>query len=351
MGLALATSEPDPALLPDLGLALSRLRTTPPGIYLDDSVLPDLEEVLRERWPYEVEQLTVVDGAMDAMDLMATSLLNFGDRVVVEDPTFAHLIDLLEVMGVDVVGVPMDDEGPLPDGLRAALAGRPAAVFLQPRAHNPAGISWTSRRAAELAAVLAEYPGPVVIEDDAGSDVAMAAPISLGSWLPERTVHIHSFSKSYGPELRLAAMGGPAALIGPVVERRLLGQGWSSRLLQHLLLIMLTDETSVAQVGRARLEYHRRRTAVGEALAAEGIHLGPGDGINLWLPVHDEQAALISLARHGIGAIAGSGFMIDNRPGRPHHVRLAVGLATDGHAELARQLAAAARAGRRHKPR
>ncbi|MER6944628.1 aminotransferase class I/II-fold pyridoxal phosphate-dependent enzyme [Nonomuraea sp. NPDC000554] len=351
LGLDLATSEPDPALLPDLVPALSRLHATPPGAYLDDSVLPALEGLLRERWPYPVDQLTVVDGAMDAMDLLATSLLRIGDRVVVEDPAFPHLIDLLEVLGTQVIGVPLDGEGPQPDRLRAALETRPAAVFLQPRAHNPAGISWTPQRAAELASVFTDFPGSVVVEDDAGGDVAAAAPVSLGTWLPDRTVHVHSFSKAYGPELRLAAMSGPAALIGPVVERRLLGQGWTSRLLQHLLLNLLTDENSVAQVRHARQEYRRRRDAVIEALAVEGIPLGPGDGINLWLPVHDEQAALISLASHGIGAIAGTGFMIEDSPGRSPHIRVTVGLAAEGHAELAHHLAVAARAGRRSRPR
>lgn len=351
LGLDLATSEPDPALLPDLVPALSRLHATPPGAYLDDSVLPALEALLRERWPYPVDQLTVVDGAMDAMDLLATSLLRIGDRVVVEDPAFPHLIDLLDVLGTQVIGVPLDDEGPQPDRLRAALESRPASVFLQPRAHNPAGISWTPRRAAELASVFADSPGSVVIEDDAGGDVAAAAPVSLGTWLPDRTVHIHSFSKAYGPELRLAAMGGPAALIGPVVERRLLGQGWTSRLLQHLLLNLLTDENSVAQIRHARQEYRSRRDAVIEALAVEGIPIGPGDGINLWLPVHDEQAALISLASQGIGAIAGTGFMIEDSPGRGPHIRVTVGLAAEGHAELAHHLAVAARAGRRSRPR
>ena len=60
--------------------------------------------------------------------------------------------------------------------------------------------------------------------------------VSLGRWLPERTVHIRSYSKSHGPDLRLAAVGGAGDLVTAVANRRLLGPGWSSRILQALLL-------------------------------------------------------------------------------------------------------------------
>ncbi len=56
--------------------------------------------------------------------------------------------------------------------------------------------------------------------------------LSLGSLRPDQTVHIRSFSKSHGPDLRLAALSGPASIVDPLLERRLLGQGWTSRLLQ-----------------------------------------------------------------------------------------------------------------------
>ena len=89
-------------------------------------MLPELRGLLRADWPYDAEELTVVDGAMDALDLVSRSLLRFGDRVVVEHPCFPPLLDLLESIGAEVVGVPIDDEGLLPDALAAALAASPA---------------------------------------------------------------------------------------------------------------------------------------------------------------------------------------------------------------------------------
>jgi DNA-binding transcriptional MocR family regulator len=336
--LDLSTGVPDPRLLPSLP-ALAGLSPAPTS-YLDEPVLPGLAALLRDRWPYPPDRLAVFDGAMDALDQIATALLRLGDRAVVENPCFPPLLDLLEAIGVRAVGVGTDAEGMLPDRLAAALADRPAVVFLQPRALNPTGASWSGSRAAALAAVLAQAPGVYAVEDDSAGDVASSPLHSVGTHLPLRTVHVHSFSKSHGPDLRLAAVGGPAAVLDPILERRLLGQGWTSRLLQHLLLVLLTDPASVAAVRHARDEYARRRRLVIGGLHAAGLDLPPGDGLNLWLPVADEQAALITLASEGIAAAAGAAFAAG--AGRPH-LRITTGLITDDHEAVAARLAAAAR--------
>ncbi|MET0417499.1 MAG: GntR family transcriptional regulator [Actinoplanes sp.] len=335
--LDLSTGVPDPALLPPLP-ALAGLSPAPSS-YLDEPVLPGLAALLHDRWPYPPDRLTVFDGAMDAVDQIASALLRLGDRAVVENPCFPPLLDLLETLGVRALGVDTDAEGMLPAALASALEQRPAAVFLQPRALNPTGASWSAARAAALAAVLSGHPQVYVVEDDSAGDVASSPVHSIGAHLPLRTLHVHSFSKSHGPDLRLAAVGGPAAVLDPVLERRLLGQGWTSRLLQHLLLTLLTDDASVAAVRRARDEYARRRHLVVQGLHAAGVSLPPGDGLNIWLPVADEQAALISLASAGIAAAAGTAFT--TTPGSPH-LRVTVGLVATDHQAVADHLAQAA---------
>ena len=336
--LDLSTGVPDPRLLPRLP-ALAGLSPAPTS-YLDEPVLPALAALLRDRWPYPPDRLAVFDGAMDAIDHVASALLRLGDRAVVENPGFPPLLDLLEALGVRVIGAGTDALGMLPGELASALAARPAVVFLQPRAHNPTGASWSASRAASLAAVLAQTPQVYAVEDDSAGDVASAPLHSLGTHLPRQTVHVRSFAKSHGPDLRLAAVAGPAAVLDPILERRLLGQGWTSRLLQHLLLTLLTDEASIAAVRRARDEYAHRRRRVVAALNAAGLDLPPGDGINLWLPVADEQAALLALAGDGIAAAAGTAFTVG--AGTPH-LRVTVGLITDDHEAVAARLAGAAR--------
>jgi DNA-binding transcriptional MocR family regulator len=182
-----------------------------------------------------------------------------------------------------------------------------------------------------------------VVEDDSAGAVAAAAPISLGQWIPEQVIHIRSFSKSHGPDLRLAAMSGPSNLLREVIHRRQLGQGWSSRVLQRVLLSLLTDPAAVADVDRARDEYTRRRLSLVAALTARGVQVASGDGLNLWVPVHDESAAIVRLASQGVGVTPGTPF--DVRPGGGGHVRVTVGLVAEGYEELAEILAAAANTG------
>ncbi len=334
----LSTGVPDPDLLPALSRAIGTLTDLSAlSSYLDDPVLPDLAAALRADWPFDPDEITVVDGAMDGVELATRVLVGFGERVAVEQPAFPPLLDLLEWRGAEVVPVPVDASGMTVDGLRAA--GSVGAVYLQPRAQNPAGVSMTLTRAADLAAVL--RPGTaVVIEDDSAGAVASAAPISLGTWLPERTVHIRSFAKSHGPDLRLAALSAPADLARRITGLRQLGQGWSSRLLQRLLLALLTDPETVREVAHARRTYAQRRAALVDGLAAHGVEVGGSDGLNIWVPVADETAAVVRLASQGIGVAPGSPFTV--RPGRPH-IRVTAGLLAAGHVEVAAALASAAR--------
>lgn len=346
--LDLSSGVPDPDLLPDLSAALagagsSAGRTS----YLDEPTLPGLVEVLRADWPYPAEAITVVDGAMDALQQIVSLHLRLGDVVLVEHPCFPPLLDLLESVGARVVGLRMDAYGVLPEDLEAKLPSA-RAVVLQPRAQNPTGVSTSPDRAERLAAVLAGGQA-LLVEDDSAGATSMAQPLSLGRWLPDRTLHVRSFSKSHGPDLRLAAVSGPVDLVGSLNDHRFLGQGWSSRLLQAVLLHLLTHDEPVRQVEAARQEYAARRERVVSGMAAAGLEVSAPDGINLWLPVRDEVGALLRLASEGIGAAAGGPFMVlpDDRP----HLRVTVGLVADDHERVAGALAAAAEVGAWSGPR
>lgn len=340
--LDLSTGTPDGELLPDLGETLRglSLRSTPTS-YLDDPVIAPLRRRLATDWPYAADDLLVVDGAQDGLDLVIRTLLRPGDLAVVDTPAFPPLLDLLENWGVEVVGVELDETGPVLSQVETALARRPAAVFLQPRSHNPTGVSMSPTRAQRLARLIAASDA-CVVEDDSAGPIAAAAPISLGQWVPEQVLHLRSFSKSFGPDLRIAAMSGPPQLLSPLRHARALGQGWTSRLLQHLLVALLESPSAQKQVDQARAEYARRRELVVTRLAARGVEVGGTDGINIWVPVRDESAAVLRLASHGIAVTPGSPFSVDRRALADAHVRVTTGLVRRDHEQVADLIADAA---------
>ena len=343
LAVDLSTGTPDPALLPDLGGAL--LQATDDHqvtSYLDRPVLPALEVELRRRWPFDPGRITLLDGAQDALDRLIDATVNFGDRVIVETPTFPPVLDMLELAGAEVIGVPVDPEGPVVGAVEAALDRGPTVAIVQPRAHNPSGVAFSETRAAQLAARFAEHD-VLVIEDDHSGMVAGAPLHSLGVHRPDRTVHVHSFSKSHGPDLRLAAVGGPSEIIDAVVRRRQLGPSWTSRLLQRVLLGLLTDPAAEAAVRDAEQTYLVRRRTLVDALDRAGVTVDTnGSGLNLWIPVDDERDAVVALAASGIGAAPGGPFQVGDGGG--DHIRLTISRVTDPDG-LAEAVARAARRG------
>lgn len=339
--LDLSAGTPDPALLPNLQRAVRNVgRQVPVSSYFDRAVLPELEEVLLADWPFPAGALTIVDGTLDAIDRILSVTLRFGDRVIVENPTFPPILDLLECYGTEVIGLPVDEEGLCVPPLTEALAsGTVAAIILQARAHNPNGHAMSTARAHQIAEVLPS--STLVIEDDHAAALSAAPPVSVGEHRPDQTVHIRGYSKSHGPDLRLAAMGGAPDVVDQVVRRRLLGPAWTSRLLQSILLFLLTDPASQTKVACAAHAYATRRELLAEALAERGVCVSGTDGINMWLQVHDEQAALIRLAVDQITAAPGSPFL--STPLLTQHIRITCATIADGYGQLADRIAPATR--------
>jgi DNA-binding transcriptional MocR family regulator len=343
--LDLSRGTPDPELLPALGPALSRVSArADTESYQQLPDIPELHDLMRDTWPSPVESITVTNGALDAIDRVLSTIARFGDRVVMENPTFPPFMDLLEQYGLEPVPVALDEEGMIPSEFARALTAAPTMVLLQPRAHNPTGVSMSAGRANELATLLhrsRNAENAVVLEDDHSGLISSSPDVSLASWLPERVLHVRSFSKSHGPDLRIGALGGPRALVDRVVARRLLGPGWTSRMMQAILYELLTDPSSVAQVDAARGRYAERQRALAAAVQARGGTLRVSDGINAWLRVSDERAAIVQLAAVGIRVAPGTPFQLGEPGG---YVRVTVGMVRDDVETVGAALAAAAAA-------
>lgn len=337
--LDLSTGTPDPALLPRLEPILARVQTDlDVTSYLEPSIVPELEAVLRERWPYDPEAMMVVDGANDGLDRVARTLVRLGDVVVVEDPTYPLLLDQLEALGAEVVGVPMDADGPNLAVVGTALARKPRAMFLQTGAHNPTGIAISPARAAAIAD-LVRGSDVIVVEDHHPGIPGPRGDVTVGTSAPGQVVRIHSFSKTHGPDLRIAGMAGPADLLEEIDRRRQLGPGWTSRLLQRVLLDMLSTPEVDDRVTEASLVYRERRGALAAALDQHGLAVVDGAGLNLWVPVAHEHLTTVSLAAKGIGVAPGEPFRVVGPDG---HVRVTSARLVDGAEEVAAAIAAAA---------
>lgn len=321
-GIDLSRGTPDSELLPSLADALERVsgnRDIWTSTYFEEPVIAELDELLRESWPFVIDGLTVVDGALDALSRVIDQTVSFGDRVVMESPGFPPLIDLLEQVGAEILPVQLDGHGLVVEELQQSLMLNPTAVFIQPRAHNPTGTSMSRLRASEIAAALADSDC-LVIEDDHSGDISLSPDVSIGQFLPNRIIHIRSYSKSHGPDLRLAAIGGRADIVEKIVTRRMLGPGWSSRLLQHVLVDLLTHEESRSAVELARDTYAHRSRHLRESLLDSGIFTTPGDGINVFVPVPDEQSTIVNLAADGMRVAPGRPFYASNN--QPPHIRV-----------------------------
>jgi DNA-binding transcriptional MocR family regulator len=312
--LDLSAGEPDPDLLPDLGGALHRLDGAPVG-YANSGPLPHLLELARERLPVpRSAALTVTGGALDGIERTLTAHLRPGDRVAVEDPGWVNLLDLIAALGLTPVPVPVDDDGPTEAGLRAALASGARAAVVTTRAQNPTGAAVTRRRALALRALLRGYPQVLVVEDDHAAELSPvpAHPLAgaTGSW-----AFVRSVSKPYGPDLRLAILAGDEATVARVEGRMRVGAGWVSTVLQRLVIDLWRDPAVPPLVARAAASYAQRREALLAALRSLGVPAHGRTGINVWVPVADETAAITRLRDDGYAVAPGSLYRIASPPG------------------------------------
>ncbi|WP_143544507.1 MULTISPECIES: aminotransferase class I/II-fold pyridoxal phosphate-dependent enzyme [unclassified Rhodococcus (in: high G+C Gram-positive bacteria)] len=341
--LDLTLAPPDPALLPDLATAVHRSGTEP-GLnsYRKESITDRLRDAVSPSWPWETSALVSVNGGYHGLLLVTSATVVAGDYVAVADPSAPRVLDILDHLGARMIPIPCDSHGPDPVALSRALERRPVAFLYEPRASSRMGVSVNAARRDELAGILRKTDLTIIEQDDMG-EVSDAMYNGLGPVFPERTVLIRTYSKSHGPDLRLAIVGGAGELVGRAHDLRQFGDRWTSRLLQNALAWMLTDGDTRKLIAEARTEYRARRETLAAMFAREGITVSPGDGLSVNVPVFNERASLLALASHGIAANGSSGSSI--RRIEPS-LRLAVGASWELRDQIVAAYAAASGAGR-----
>jgi DNA-binding transcriptional MocR family regulator len=317
----LASGSPDPAFLPDLAAALRDL-DAPHRLYGEPPVLEELAAVVARdvaapghaaRSPDDVAprgaaaRICVVNGALDGIERVLAAHLSPGDAVVVEDPGWPGVIDLVRALGLCVIGARVDARGMLPEELARALRAGARAVVLTPRGQNPFGAAHDAARAAELRAVLTE--DVLLVEDDHLGPVAGVDWLSA-SGSTARFATVQSVSKWLGPDLRVAIVTGDELTLARVEGRQSLGPGWVSAISQRLTARLWSS----TDVSRPREAYIERREAMLAALAPFGVEAHGASGLNVWVPVPDEDAVVRALLAAGYSISAGAGFRLSTPP-------------------------------------
>jgi len=341
---------PDPALLPPLAEALAAAAARgdrEPVLYGHAPVEPELARLARAELDADGVPdgpVAVTSGALDALERVLAAHLRPGDAVAVEDPGWRSVLDLVPALGMRVVPVGVDDEGPLPEDVRRALAGGARALVVTDRAQNPTGAALSEARARALRSVLAEHPGTLLIEDDHGHHIA-GLPLHPLAGASRSWAFVRSAAKAYGPDLRLAVLTGDPVTVDLVRGRQRLGPGWVSLLLQRALVGLRTARAVDPRAVAA--SYTRRREALIDALARRGITAHGRSGMNVWVPVTDETGAVARLLHAGWAVAPGARFRMSAPPG----VRITVSTLTEDDIEPLAEAVAGALSGTGEAPR
>lgn len=311
----LASGNPDPRLLPALAGAFAGLA---PGhkLYGGAAKLPELAAQAAADFAGDGigGDVAVTGGALDAIERALQTALRLGDRVVVEDPSWPRITDLVHALGLAVEPVAVDRRGLDPGMLDDALRRGARAVIATPRGQNPTSVSVDPARGEELRAVLAGHPEVLMIEDDYVARVAEAPYVPLHN--PEgRWAVVRSLSKVLGPDLRLALVAGDPLTISRVEGRHRLSPGWVSHILQQVAAQLLADPATSRLLARAERVYGERRHALVSALRARGVEAAGDSGLGVWVPLVEEAAAVSELLVQGWAVSPGERYRIRSAPG------------------------------------
>lgn len=275
-----------------------------------------LREWIAGRDGIPVENVQIVTGSQQSLDLLARVLLDDGDIVLVETPTYLGALQAFAPFGPRYVQVPTDEHGIDMDALDQILAEHPAKVlYTVPNFQNPTGRTMSLERRRHLVEATARH-GVLVIEDDPYGEIRF-----LGEPLPSlyslaldhaegdadrcNVVYCASFSKTLAPGLRDGWLQAPTSIMGRVVAAKQAAD-LHTPTLNQMIIAELVDDVLPRQVERIRTLYGDRAahmiSAIERFLPAEVQHTTPEGGMFLWLtlPDHVDTTAMLAaaVARH-----------------------------------------------------
>ncbi len=177
-----------------------------------------------------VDNVLITSGSQQALDLIAKLLINRGDRILVESPTYLGALQAFDLMGAEYVTVPVDDDGLQTCNMEQALRSGPKFMYILPNFQNPGGVTLARRRRDELVELSDRYGIPIIEDDPYGqlryegehisplvvldrTNLARDKDYKLGN-----VIYLSTFSKVLAPGLRVAWIVAPAEVIAKLVQ-------------------------------------------------------------------------------------------------------------------------------------
>jgi 2-aminoadipate transaminase len=247
------------------------------------------------------DDILVVSGSLQALDLVNQSLLARGDTVIMEQETYQGSLNRLTKLGVNVVGVPLDQDGMRMDALAKALADlksrgiTPKYIYTIPTVQNPTGTILPEARRAELLKLSQQYGVPI-FEDDCYADLiwdGQRPPAIHAMSETGNVIHIGSFSKSIAPALRVGYIVAPWAMLSRMLALKT--DAGSGALEQMVLAEYCAPHFSshVPKLTRGlRAKLDTLMEALNEQFGTSAEFEDPKGGIFLWVKLPDNVDAL-----------------------------------------------------------
>jgi DNA-binding transcriptional MocR family regulator len=325
----------DPSPLADLSRSFARVGGDVNFVltYGDSEGYGPLREAIalrmRERGcsvdPRDVLMLT---GSTQGITLVAQSLAEPGDEIVVEAPTYPGALQIFQIAGLRAISVPVDEDGMRVDHVEAILrTRRPRFVYTMPALHNPTGVTMNADRRDRLVTLAKRYGVPLV-EDDPYGELAEPQLPPLRARDAESVIYLSSFSKTIAPSLRLGWIVAPRTIYERLLLRKQSYDMASSMYIQAGVRDYL-ESAYEPHVAALKDELVARRAL---AYAAIERHWPPGMRVNrdgggyyLWATAPRETRARVLLAnaeRLGVSFLFGEAFYAQS--GGDHNFRLAI---------------------------
>jgi 2-aminoadipate transaminase len=308
-----------------------------------------LRKWIAEKHGVPVDHVLVTNGSMQADAFLFQSLVQEGDVVVVEAPSYDRTLLSLRGLGAELLAIPLEDDGIDVAALESALEGgaRPRLAHIIPNFHNPAGCTLSEDKRRRLVELAAEYDF-VLFEDDPYVELRFAGdslPTMLSLDESDHVVYASSFSKTVCPGIRVGYLAGPEGLIGDI--RKMATSTYiSPNMVAQAIVAQFCEsgaiESSIETVKNALRERRDILCAALERELPDAKFVVPQGGYFLWveLPEGTDVAAMADLAKEkGVVFVKGTDFLLE---GGENAFRIAYsGVPADQIDEAVSRLAAA----------